>query len=143
MTRSPSRYRLGGMGEFRAAYFARDYQATVAFYRDGLELARLDSWDRGRDDRGTIFEAGAGRIEILALPERPDGASAWDYRSPQGVLMVVEVEDVETLSERVAARGLTVKEPLKSQPWGHRSIVVADPDGVGIYFFSPSNESAR
>ena len=28
------------MGEFRAAYFAPDYEATLAFYRDGLELAQ-------------------------------------------------------------------------------------------------------
>ncbi len=124
--------------EFRCAYFARDYEATLAFYRDGLGLPILDGWDRGRDDRGTIFGAGAGAIEVMALPlvQRPD--AVWDYREPQGMLIVVEVEEVEALHRRSSERGLAIREPLKDQSWGHRSFVVSDPDGVGIYFFSPT-----
>lgn len=124
------------MSEFRTAYFARDYEANVAFYRDGLELPELESWDRGPSDRGTIFEAAAGRIEILALPEDRDEDSTWDYRAPAGVLLVIEIDDVEGLYERVQARGVPIKEALKTQSWGHRSFVVTDPDGLGLYFFT-------
>ncbi len=124
------------MPEFRAAYFPRDYEATLAFYRDGLELAVIDGWDRGKGDRGTVFEAAAGRIEILELPEETNDDLPWDYRRPQGVVMVVEVDDVESVYARVSARGLPIAEELKSQSWGHRSFVVTDPDGIGIYFFT-------
>ncbi len=35
-------------GQFRFAFFARDYESTVAFYRDGLELPIAGTWDRHR-----------------------------------------------------------------------------------------------
>ncbi len=128
------------MPEFRAAYFAQDYEATLAFYRDGLELPVIESWDRGRDDRGTIFRAAEGRIEILALPEEREEGSAWDYRRPAGVFLVIEVEDVSAAYERARARGLSIREDLKLQPWGHRSFVVADPEGFGIYLYTDEKE---
>ncbi len=123
------------MGEFRAAWFARDYEASVAFYRSGLELAVVEDWDRGPDDRGTIFEAGDGRIEILARPAQPDPGSAWDHRPPRGVTLVIERDDVEELFVRVEASGLAFNERLTTQPWGHLSFTVSDPDDVGIYVF--------
>jgi catechol 2,3-dioxygenase-like lactoylglutathione lyase family enzyme len=124
------------VGEFRAAYFARDYEASVAFYRDGLELPVVESWDRGPDDRGTMFEAGGGRIEILALPADPDPESAWDHRPPQGVILVVERDEVDELFARVEARGVEIAEPLETQPWGHRSFVARDPEGMSVYLFT-------
>ncbi len=62
--------------EFRCVFFARDYESTVAFYRDGLELPVVETWDRGRDDRGTLFRA-ASRHEhpwasSVAIPAAQD-----------------------------------------------------------------------
>ncbi len=129
------------MLEFRAAYFARDYEATAGFYRDGLELPVIESWDRGAGDRGTIFRAAEGRIEILELPEERDENSAWDYRRPAGICLVIEVENVAGLYARASARGLAIREELKLQSWGHRSFVVSDPEGVGVYIYT--DESGR
>lgn len=123
-------------GQFRCAFFARDYQATVTFYRDGLEMPVIAMWDRGQDDRGTLFAAASGIIEVLALPVNRKEGSVWDYRAPQGVFMVVEVEDVDELYGRVAEKGLSVKDELRNQPWGHRSFMISDPEGVNLYFFS-------
>lgn len=122
-------------GEFRCAFFARDYERSVAFYRDGLELPEVESWDRGPEDRGTIVAAGRGRVEILARSaDRPEG-SIWDRRPPRGVTLVLEVDDVEALWARVERRRLPIAESLRDQPWGHRSFVVSDPDGVAVYCF--------
>ena len=55
-------------GEFRLVFYTRDYEATVAFYRDGLELPIVGGWDRGPEDRGTLFQAAAGIIETLQAP---------------------------------------------------------------------------
>ena len=55
--------------EFRCAFVARDYKASVAFYRDDLKLNKVGGWDRGHDDRGTLFAAAAGIIEVMALPK--------------------------------------------------------------------------
>jgi catechol 2,3-dioxygenase-like lactoylglutathione lyase family enzyme len=55
-------------GEFRFIFRAHDYEAAVTFYRDGLELPIIDSWDRGLAQRGTLFQAAPGIIKVLALP---------------------------------------------------------------------------
>ncbi len=124
------------MGEFRAAWFARDYERSIAFYRDQLELPVLEGWDRGTDDRGTMFSAGEGRIEILALPSDPAPDSAWDHRPPQGVLLVIERDEVDELYQRLESRGVPFKQGLTNQHWGHRSFIASDPDGVGLYVFA-------
>jgi len=54
------------VGQFRFAYFTPHYESTVAFYRDGLDLPVIETWDRNPDDRGTLFGAASGVIEVLA-----------------------------------------------------------------------------
>ena len=75
-------------------------------------------------------------MEVLAFPQEKEEGSAWDYRNPQGVWIVIEVERVDELYRRALARNLPVKEALKNQAWGHRSFIVSDPNGLAIYFFS-------
>ena len=126
-------------GEFRFAFFARDYDRSLAYYRDGLELPIRDSWDRGPDDQGTVFRAASGLIEVLRLPrlQEPDGV--WDYRAPQGAWIVVEADDVDAWYGRVVEKGLPIKEPLMDQEWGHRSFRLVDPDGIELFVFSNIN----
>src|SRR5262245_10090123 len=121
-------------GEFRFAYFTPLYEATVAFYRDALELPVTAAWDRHADDRGTVFRAASGMIEVLALPS---GGSShlWDDRPPQGAFMVIEVDQLEARYQRAIDQGLPIKQALKDQSWGHRSFCVCDPNGLTLYFF--------
>lgn len=123
--------------EFRAAWFSAHYAAALRFYAEGLGLPLVESWDRGPDDRGTLFEAGVGRIEVLARPESEPTFAGSDFRTPQGVTLVLEVEDVAATFRRAEAQGLPLRTPLVDQPWGHRSFMVTDPDGVAVYVFTP------
>lgn len=122
--------------QFRFAYFTSKYAETVAFYRDGLDFAVVGEWDRTPDDRGTVFAAASGMIEVLALPSSGESDHLWDKRSPQGAFMVIEVEDVGLLFQCTVEKGLPIQEGLKVQPWGHRGFCVRDPNGLTIYFFS-------
>jgi catechol 2,3-dioxygenase-like lactoylglutathione lyase family enzyme len=122
--------------QFRFAYFTPKYEETLAFYRDGLELPTIGAWDRNPDDRGTLFGAASGVIEVLALPDSGHSDHLWDARPPQGVFMVIEVDQVESLYQHAVERGLPIQEALKEQPWGHRSFCVRDPNGLTIDFFS-------
>jgi catechol 2,3-dioxygenase-like lactoylglutathione lyase family enzyme len=116
-------------GEFRAVWFARDYDAAVAFYRDGLELPIVGGWNRGPDDKGTLFGAASGIVEVIALHE------GQRYEAPTGIGLLVEVDDVHAIYERFAAKGLT-RDPPETKPWGHRQFTVTDPDGIHVTLFS-------
>jgi catechol 2,3-dioxygenase-like lactoylglutathione lyase family enzyme len=122
--------------EFRCCFYAADYEGTLAFYRDGLGLGVLGSWDRAPDDRGTLFAAASGVIEVLALPRQRPLAGVSDTRPPQGVGLVIEVDDVAAWYRRAVEQGLPISEELVDQKWGHRSFQLTDPAGVGLYVFS-------
>ena len=105
-------------GQFRFAYFTAEYERTVTFYSDGLEFAVVDSWDRGRDDRGTLFSAASGIIEVIVRPRGGVSNNLWDERPPQGTFMVIEVADVQQTYRRAVERKLLVQQELTVQPWG-------------------------
>jgi catechol 2,3-dioxygenase-like lactoylglutathione lyase family enzyme len=116
--------------EFRLIFRPQDYESSISFYRDGLELPIATSWDRGPDERGTIFQAAAGLIEILALP------ADWDYVPPQGLEIAYEVADVDAWYHRIRRKGLSIRGELVDKPWGHRAFSVTDPDGIKVVVFS-------
>jgi uncharacterized glyoxalase superfamily protein PhnB len=123
--------------QFRFAYFTPHYTETLAFYAHGLGFPVLDSWDRSADDKGTSFGAASGRIEVLFEPLDPDASDhVFDERRPQGAFMVIEVGDVDAFHARVADGGVAIERPLQDQSWGHRSFVVAEPNGLKLYFYS-------
>ena len=92
--------------------------STLAYYRDGLELPIVDSWDRRPDDQGAVFGAASGLIEVLKLPRRQEPDTVWDYRAPQGVWVAVETDDVDAWYKRVLEKGLPIKpESTEGQGW--------------------------
>jgi catechol 2,3-dioxygenase-like lactoylglutathione lyase family enzyme len=122
-------------GQFRFAYFTPAYETTVAFYRDGLGLPVVETWDRHPDDRGALFGAASGMIEVLALPRGGASSHLWDDRPPQGAFMVIEVDEVEASYQRAVVNGVPVTQALTDQAWGHRSFCVREPNGLTLYFF--------
>jgi catechol 2,3-dioxygenase-like lactoylglutathione lyase family enzyme len=125
-----------GSGQFRFSYFTPEYETTVAFYRDVLRLAVVESWDRNPDDRGTLFAAASGMIEVLARPKSGESSHLWDDRPPQGAFMVIEVPDVERVYREWAARRVPIQQELTTQPWGHRGFCLREPNGLTLYVFS-------
>jgi uncharacterized glyoxalase superfamily protein PhnB len=122
-------------GQFRCAYATVKYEETVEFYRDGLAFEIAESWDRSEDDKGTLFKAASGIIEVV-LRSKDKSHGEWEIDRPQGFTIVIETENVDSLYEQISARGLTITEGLKDQKWGHRSFRVSDPNGVALYFYS-------
>jgi catechol 2,3-dioxygenase-like lactoylglutathione lyase family enzyme len=118
------------VGEFRFIFRAKDYEASVAFYRDGLELPVIGSWDRGLAERGTLFQAASGIIEVLAL------APGEEYTPPQGVELAYEVDDVDRWHRRVQKKGLSIRGELADKPWGHRTFSLTDPDGNKVILYT-------
>ena len=117
-------------GEFRFIFRAREYAATVNFYRAGLELPVVHSWDRGPAQRGTVFQAASGLIEILAL------APGQKHASLRGVELAYQVDDVDAWYRRVREKGLPIAGELADKPWGHRSFSVTSPDGIKVILYT-------
>ncbi|MEO1053414.1 MAG: VOC family protein [Bacteroidota bacterium] len=123
-------------GAFRFTYFTNKYKETCEFYTEQLELNCELSWDRSEHDKGALFNAGVGLIEVLHLPD--DEAlynSGLDYRKPEGAFMVIQVWNVDERFEKYRDKGATFKQEVTTQPWGHRSFSVTDPNGVVLFFY--------
>jgi len=124
-----------GTGGFRFAYLTPHYDQTVSFYRDILEFPVSETWNRNADDRGTLFEAGGGFIEVLARPENGEADFVFDQRPPQGAFMVVQVRNARNSFLRAQEKGAPIREGLVDRPWGHRSFCVSEPNGLIVYFY--------
>jgi hypothetical protein len=112
----------------------------VWVYRDDLQLAVVESWDRSTDDRGTLFAAASGMIEVVSRPKSPGSSHLCDDRPPQRAFMVIEVPDVERAYRRVVARNLPIRQELTTQPWGHRAFCLREPNGLTLYVFSETRK---
>lgn len=125
-------------GGFHFIYNSDQYEATVAFYRDGLELPIIAAWDEGPEDRGTVFRAGMGVIEVLAHPTR--NAESWKVYSPnlpRGVNLALEVDDVDGWYQRALEKDLPVKHEPATFNWGQRGFALLEPNGLVIFLYSP------
>ncbi len=123
--------------EFRFAYCTDKYKETYDFYAKTLEFDLLFSWDRNDNDKGAVFKAGEGRIEILHLPDKDQELqnAGIDFRLPQGAFMVIQVKDVDKLYKNYKAKGLKFKQRITNQSWGHRSFSIFDPNGVVLFMW--------
>jgi catechol 2,3-dioxygenase-like lactoylglutathione lyase family enzyme len=119
---------------FRVIFRASDYEASIAFYRDTLRLQVERDWDRGPTQKGTIFVAGTGFVEVLSMDEA--------HEPPQGIELYVPVHDVDAFAEILRAQGITLYSEPTDKPWGHRTVSVLDPDGVRVIAYSEIEPSS-
>lgn len=92
----------------------------------------------------------------LIRPDEGFQLALLDYRHPSlpagfgapaaGVLLNLEVDDVDAEYARLSGAGLPVHLELRSEDWGQRHFITADPNGVlidVIQLIAPSEEFAR
>jgi len=112
----------------RIELFPDDLDRFVDFYVRvlGFRLTR----DR-RGDESPYAAVNRGPIHI-------GGAKAWSPADPtlrgppQGVEIVIEVDDVDLEAAAVTDAGWPLDAPVSEQPWGLRDFRVVDPDGYYI-----------
>lgn len=116
---------------FYPVLMSSDVAAAAAFYRDRLGFESTFSSDWYVSLRSGDFE-----LAVLAHdhPTIPAG-----YRAvPQGVLVNLEVDDVDALHEELTAGpGVEVVLPLRDEDFGQRHFIVAAPDGVLLDVIQP------
>lgn len=113
--------------EFRFYYFTNNYQETVLFYKEILQLEVMRSWDRGHLEKGTIFISpnGTGLLEIEEGDNIPTLHGG----------LYIEVEDVDSWYEKCINNNVSMIEHLSNKSYGHRSFKFEDPNKLVIGLF--------
>lgn len=115
----------------RAIFRVADFAASVAFYRDGLGMEELKSWDRP-EGAGIILRSGPDQeLEFFG----PPASGHHDHAIARGTELAFQVQDVDSLHDRLRETGIPIARGLVDNPWGDRSFGVDDPDGVRIWFY--------
>lgn len=126
--------------EFRFAFYARDFEASIQFYKETLGMTQMGSWDKP-DGRGALLSAG-GR----AVMEIHGAAEGQTYEGPAPVAIHLAVclagaPAVDAYYERLSASGARLEGPPEERPWGHYSFIVYDPDGIPLHIYSETGQS--
>ncbi len=127
---------IGGRGFHHVAIDTRDYDASVAFYRDGLGFPEVRTFRFGAaGQRAAMLDTGnGGLMEIFERPESSGGT---------GVIIhfAIHVDDVSTAHATALAAGATEKVAPKEieinsdPPFPVTISFVTGPDGEEIEFF--------
>lgn len=115
-----------------------DLPRTRAFYRDtlGCEL----SFDR--PEYLQVRFGGSGAPELCFMPPKPVfGAEAAAFGG-QGLIVSIPVADPDEVHRRYAQRGVPIVAEPADRPWGWRSFVCRDPNGVLLDFFREKAQAA-
>lgn len=113
---------------------------TAAFYRRHFDLAvRFES-----DWYVHLQSDAQPQINLAILDSRHESVPAVQRgQISHGVLLNFEVGDVDAVHARFTAVGLPMLLPLRSEPWGQRHFITADPNGVMVDVITPIAPSAE
>jgi catechol 2,3-dioxygenase-like lactoylglutathione lyase family enzyme len=118
-----------------------DVPRARAFYTEllGLDATFVSDW------YVSLAAPGGGDAQ-LGIVAREHGSVPAGFRAAAaGMLVTVEVDDVDAVHARAVAAGLPFHVPLRDEPWGQRHFITEDPDGAlvdVVTVIAPSPEFA-
>lgn len=101
------------------AFPAADFEASVIFYRDLLELPVLTE---GVDNFSKFMHFDCGNFGIHVYEWKKEF-----NRAHTGLQLYVE--DVDALYAELKSSGVKFNGEVRDEPWGGRVVTVRDPDG--------------
>lgn len=116
---------------------ASDVAATRDFYVEllGFRVVFDSGWY-------VQLEAPDGSHPQIGIVQRDHDTVPPGFRAdPAGVLVSIEVDDVDAVHVRAKAAGLPIALELRSEPFGQRHFMTADPSGTLIDVITPIEPS--
>lgn len=115
-----------------------DVQRLVGFYEKATGLkATWSTPDFAELHTSTATLAMGSSATVSLFAE--GAARAADNRS---VIIEFRVEDVDQIRAALAENDALIVQELTTMPWGNRSLLVRDPDGNLVNFFTPITPEA-
>jgi catechol 2,3-dioxygenase-like lactoylglutathione lyase family enzyme len=111
------------------------------FYREllGLAVAFENDWYVG------LIHPGNPALQLGFVASDHDSVPAAHRVPARGVLVTVEVDDVDAVHERARSLGLPMELELRDEDWGQRHFITSDPNGLlvdVVQVIRPSDEFA-
>ena len=100
----------------------RDMARSVDFYRDKVGLELLYG---GESESFSSFRIGSGYLNLILVSDRD-----WSWWGR----LILYVDDVDALYQRLVNFGLTPSTTPQDAPWGERYFHVNDPDSHELSF---------
>jgi uncharacterized glyoxalase superfamily protein PhnB len=124
--RQPETLRLRSAGP---SFTVNDVEKSLAWYRDVLGFVVKHRWEHEGKLAGVEMAAGG----VIFMLGQDDWKKGRDRAKGEGVRIYCStVQDVDELASRIKARGGTLTQEPRDEPWGTRDFALADPDGYKI-----------
>ena len=125
------------VSSFYPVLMSQNVSAAASFYRDllGFESTFETDW---------YVSLRLGHFELAILAHDHATVPQQHRALPQGILLNLEVDDVDALHDQVVERaGLEPLLPLRNEDFGQRHTIFAAPDGVLLDLIQPIEPSAE
>jgi len=128
----------GPVLQLRLVLTTDDLDAAVAFYRDALGLAEVQTF-ADPDGRVVIYDVGRATLELSDGPhaeyvDRVEGVHRSAAAGPR-LRVAFKVTDAAGATRRLEAAGASVlAEPVRT-PWGSLNARLTSPDGLELTVF--------
>jgi len=116
-----------------------DIQRLVAFYEQALGMTPTWFTEDFAEIATPTATLAIGSTRTLAL----FGADVAQAAANRSVILEFLVEDVDARHSALSAIRPETVQPPTTMPWGNRSLLVRDPDGNLVNFFTPVTDAAR
>ena len=110
-----------------------DVAGTVAFYRRHFPFE--PAYDSGWYVH--LVWQGQRSVNLAVLDCRHESIPEAFRRPAQGVLINLELDDVDGAYERLRASGAPIVLSLRDEPWGQRHFIAQDPNGLLLDVIKP------
>ena len=127
------------LSSFYPVIGTNDVAGTAAFYRRHFEFETTFESDWYVSLRSTLNPA----FELAVLDYSHKSVPKGYGKPAAGLLLNVEVDDVDAKYRQLTAAGLPMNLELRDEDWGQRHFITHDPNGVLIDVIRPIEPSGE